>query len=235
MKLIGIHGRYGSGKDTAFEVIDQWASDRGLLAKRRAFADAMKVSGMRALGFSGWFDDDFDGRLFEVANRVKESGRITTTWLDENGVLQGKTVTGRELWQEYGTSGHRHPDLGSSFSDDFWVNNILPFGMERGTGDDYRPKWWENFRESWAGFADFAVVPDVRFVNEAQRIIDLGGEVWYINVEERLGLDHDGHLSEKKLPSEYLSRTIDNNTTEIDFVDNVIAAIEELHEQHVDD
>jgi len=42
--LIGLHGRLGAGKDTAFEGIHKWASERGVRAARRGFADALKLS-----------------------------------------------------------------------------------------------------------------------------------------------------------------------------------------------
>jgi hypothetical protein len=49
---------------------------------------------------------------------------------------------------------------------------------------------------------------DLRYPNEAQRILDLGGEVWEII---RPGLSSDGHASETPLPRELVSRRIRND------------------------
>lgn len=47
MVLIGLHGRAGSGKDTAFLAIQKWAEERGLVAVRQGFADKLKLSACR--------------------------------------------------------------------------------------------------------------------------------------------------------------------------------------------
>lgn len=228
MRLIGLHARLHAGKDTAFETIRQAAENDSALALRRAFADPLKISGMRALGLADEGVDNED--LIWAANAIKESGRITVTWENEFGNLYGRTITGRKLWQLYGTEAHRASDLGSSFGENFWVDNLLPHGsllVERQPPLENieQPAFWENFKESFAGHADLAVVTDVRFPNEARRILDLGGEVWWINAEERLGPNEDAHPSEQKLPDHYITHTIDNNGTVAQFQQNVIDAL----------
>lgn len=82
-----------------------------------------------------------------------------------------KSQTFREFLQRYGTEAHR--DI---FGDDFWVNAILP----------------EVFRHENKKL----VVTDVRFQNEADRIVELGG---IIAVVERpiASHAHDLHASEQ--------------------------------------
>lgn len=210
MRLIGLNGRLHSGKDTTFEAIDRYALSQNLIALRRAFADPLKVSGMRSLGF-----DNTHEELVALANELKETGRITVTWQAGTKLLS-KSITGRTLWQLYGTEAHRADDLGSSFSEDFWVDNLLPYDESAGRidtveGTTAKPRFWHNFKEELYGYADFAVVTDVRFANEATRIIDLGGEVWHIDADERLGPNKDEHASEQPLPPEFITTTIDNN------------------------
>lgn len=237
MRLIGLNARLHGGKDTAYETIGQEAEARSMLAIRRAFADPLKVSGMRALGFGGAeveTDKEAairDAFIVAIANQIKETGRITTTWTDDLGTLQSKSITGRQLWQLYGTEAHRADDLGSSFGMDFWVDNLLPLGDHEtdlpGADNGTRawPLFWDNFKEDWAGYADIAVVTDVRFPNEAKRILALDGEVWQIDAEERLGPNPDAHPSEQPLADEFVTRVIDNNSTLAAFQQNILDAL----------
>lgn len=207
VRLIGLHARLHAGKDTAYDTISQEAEDNGKLAVRRAFADPLKISGMRALGFPLDYEQDV---LVFMANQIKETGRVTVSWEDSFGNIQSVAISGRKLWQLYGTEAHRADDLGASFGEQFWVDNLLPLG-ERTTSVGTVPNWWDHFKEDWAGYANYAVVTDVRFPNEAERILELGGEVWKIDADYRLGENTDEHESEKPLPDGYVTRIIDNN------------------------
>lgn len=223
MRLIGIHGRYQSGKDEAFTVIDDWAIEQGKLAVRHALADPLKISGLRSLKMEPYCEKrGID--LLDMANKIKDCGIITLSW-DDGSHRRAFSITGREFWQGYGTEAHRADDLGHSFGPNFWIDNLIPKGMEHTDFGHSHPKWWDSFREDWAGFADYAVIPDIRFINEATRIHELGGEIWYIDVEKRLGLNHDGHSSEVKLPNDQIDRVIDNNGNLEQFRDNVLQAL----------
>ena len=54
---------------------------------------------------------------------------------------------------------------------------------------------------------DVLCVTDVRYPNEADRVHQLGGEVWQI---VRPGLESDGHSSEIPLPAEKVDLSIFN-------------------------
>lgn len=216
MKLIGLTGEYGWGKDAVWEIIDTETQRTGQLALRRAFADPLKISGLRALGLGN--EDEYTHEDYiALANSIKDSGHVTVSWVDHKGALRASAITGRALWQLYGTEAHRVEDLGFSFKPNFWVDNILPEGeiVINGAVEDHdygtRPKWWYSFQEGWAGFADYAIIPDVRFENEADRIHACGGEVWLVDAAERIGHNGDGHPSESGLPREMIDRVIDNN------------------------
>jgi hypothetical protein len=219
MRLIGLNARLHAGKDTAYDYISGFAAGGEQVAVRRAFADPLKISGMRALGFEAEKKDEV---LVSIANDIKETGRITVTWEHPQHGLLSQTITGRQLWQLYGTEAHRAGDLGSSFGPDFWVDNLLPLGNAMASS---AMAYEENFIDAVGAFADYAVVTDVRFPNEAQRILDLGGEVWSINADVRLGPNTDSHASEQPLPPELVTHTIYNNTTLEDFQAEVFAAL----------
>ena len=109
----------------------------------------------------------------------------------------------RTFAQRYGTEAHR--DL---FGDDFWVDLILP----------------ENFK--YSPLEDLIVVTDVRFKNEAKRISDLGGHIIHITRPEIES--NDPHISEERLPSEYISYNICNDGSLENLKDKVIEVIGQL-------
>lgn len=202
MRLIGLNGRLHSGKDTAFDYIEDAAGRANV--KREGFADRMKLSGLWALGFEPQSADD----ALEIANALKDNGRIQTFFNTHEKVPQMRVLTGRKFWQLYGTESHRNV-----FGTDFWVDVLLPQAHEA-------PEHWQrrehNERALQRQFpdVDVLVITDVRFENEADRILRLGGEIWYIDAEERLGpLPPDAHPSEHPLPEHLITVTVPNNTT----------------------
>lgn len=111
------------------------------------------------------------------------------------GTLYEGAISGRELIQRYGTEAHR-----DVFGFNFWVDQLLP--IPKGLEEPLRQFYKDNH----------IVVTDVRFENEAQRIIDLGGEIWHIKRPED-DLSEALHDSERPLPSQMVNRTIYNDTT----------------------
>lgn len=226
MILIGLNGRAHSGKDTAYKIIEQAVNLAGLSAQRICFADKMKFSGMRALGFNPESVEE----AVQLADVLKEHGFVTTSWKIEN-ITHHKTVSGREWWQRYGTEAHREV-----FGDEFWVDVLLP-KADRGVllnqgvfpEDDMRvPLNDANLKKRFPGVS-VLVETTTRFPNEAERILDLAGTVWRIDADERLGaLPPNAHISEYGLPDELVTHVIDNNGTEDQFRSNVLDALAEL-------
>lgn len=202
--LIGLNSRMHGGKDTAFGIMESWTQSSRLVV-RRAFADPLKLSGMSSLGFN----DLSKAEQIRLANVIKDTGVITIQW-DEISPTSGQliprshTITGREFWQYYGTEGHRRDDLGESFSKEFWVDNLLKRG-------------WTTKYDG----VDALVITDARFPNEAERIIREGGLVVEIDADKRLG-PRGNHSSEKPLPRDLVSITLDNNGSIAAFEKQVI-------------
>lgn len=191
MRLIGLAGRKQSGKDSTFTIIRNLEE---VTAVRRAFGDKLKQSAMAALGLHA------DG-----AEGLKKFGKIELTYTSADGEYDYKlgSISGREYLQRFGTEAHRNV-----FGPDFWVDQVLP-----------KTGWQENFiAEELNGpyYPDFAIVTDVRFPSEAERVRELGGEIWHINSDKRLGDNIDEHVSEAKLPDYFIDRTLDNNATVVE-------------------
>lgn len=195
--LLGLNGRRGAGKDTAFGYVQEWASQRGLLAARRGFADLVKLS------FARLFLPDCS--IDEAVNwcdtlKLPHASRLEVEWVNYNADDGQQTfvkhrINGRLALQRYGTEGHRQV-----FGDDFWVDALLP--QEDG--------WARNFMGPFdQNEPDICVVTDVRFDNEARRIHALGGQIWEVY---RGGLTtNDTHASEEPLTVTLVSKTIYNN------------------------
>lgn len=210
MILIGLYGRAGSGKDTAFSYINEWAVDHYMHAIRRGFADMLKLSAYR---------------LFNPDGTMREA----LAWSDEmktNGSLlvrcEGEppcAIDGRTFFQRYGTESHR--DI---FGYDFWVDRLLPLGY----ATPVIPKWWDSFIEiidyNSSVAADIAVITDVRFENEALRIKQHGGEIW--EIVRPVAASGDSHPSESGLSADLVDHTINNDGTLDDFAEQIKALIE---------
>ena len=97
----------------------------------------------------------------------------------------------REFLQRYGTESHR-----DVFGHDFWLEHTLP------SNGHY------NGRK--------LVVTDLRFANEAQRIKDLGGIIWYID-----------RLTDREAVDPHASETLDFRT---DITINNRGTLGELYE-----
>lgn len=110
--LIGVHGKAGSGKDTSYQFIKEWAEEQGRPVRRDAFADRLKWSAARAIGFEGTLEESV-----EVCNQLKQPGWQIIV-MEPDGVHH--PITGREYLQLYGTEAHR-----DVFGADFWVDQVL--------------------------------------------------------------------------------------------------------------
>lgn len=195
MRLIGINGFKRVGKDTTGAIIASTVQARGETAARRAFADKLKVMAARALGYEG--RDQF---LIEMMDVLKESGYVDSTIA--SGI--GRHLTGREYLQLFGQKARE------TFGDSFWVDQVLP-------APRYDLELPGMFSDAGLGY-----ITDVRYPNEAKRIIELGGQVWEV---QRPGTASDGHSSEQRLPQALVTHWIDNCGTISDLEQIVVGLL----------
>lgn len=222
MKIIGINGLKTAGKDTTYECVHDLLSYKQIV-KRAAFADKLKIMAMLALGYEGE-----PGELIALANKLKEDGgTVNSTFIQASAktgfpMPHGKMITGREYLQQFGGRARE------VFGESFWVDQVLP-RPERGA-DPFQAL--KSIIDPWTGTprGDFDVlcVTDVRYPNEAARILEYDGfagieaKVWEVR---RPGLKSDGHASEAPLPRDLVSAVIPNDGTINDLREQVEGAL----------
>lgn len=188
MRVIGLTGKARAGKDTACGFIKSWGFEHNVEVERAAFADKLKVSAARALGFEG-----DTAQCVAFCNALKREGSAITVWEPGGGELLN--LSGRRFLQLYGTEAHR-----GVFGEEFWVDALLDDALPHGPDD---PR-----------FGTLLIVSDVRFENEARAIHNSGGEVWEVVREgnpDALAEELGAHVSEVGVPDDLIDRTIIND------------------------
>lgn len=191
MKIIGLTGKAGAGKDTVAQIALEWCEENDIDAERAAFADPLKVSAARALGFQGASALGSPEEIAECVafcNALKQDGvgvRVDLYHPAYTGPDPQPPeyeplakITGRQYLQFYGTEAHR-----DVFDREFWVNATMePLDVR--------------FRELRA--PDVVFITDCRFNNEAAAVNERNGEVWEV---VRPGVaEVAAHVSEAGLP-----------------------------------
>lgn len=198
--IVAFHGPMRSGKDAACLAAIGICQKAGLVAERHGWADKLKLSAVRALGW----DPATVEEAIDIANAIKEGGTIRAEIGTEDGVDDGTTITGRQYLQWYGTESHR-----DVFGSDFWVDALLPnpHGPASAYGLDVEAVAKAQMENRFPG-VDVVLNSDTRFPNEARRVLDLGGHVVRI---ERPGLERsDSHASETPLHPDLVTHTLWN-------------------------
>jgi hypothetical protein len=197
MKIIGITGRKRHGKGEVGNAICQFVPG----AKAVGYADKLKISVMRALGFARP-----EAELIALADSLKVDSHLQLTYHEpgEDG-FTFHDLTGRQLLQWYGTEGGRE-----TFGDTFWIDQVLPKPSEHPSRDIRDISNGVELTDRYPGVPVLAIT-DLRFDNEAQRVLAHGGEVWNV---VRPGLEGgDSHASEAGVRPNLITRTIDNSST----------------------
>lgn len=185
--IIGLTGYKGSGKDT----VGQYLVD-AYGYERIAFADKLKQAVAALFNVSLDAADEWKNEPVYI--------RVFSTVLGEESGMTYETPIVSQSWrsvlQRMGTEVGREV-----FGYNFWVDLALPlYPYPLST---YRIR---NY-----------VVTDVRFDNEASRILELGGKLVFV---DRPGCEPDGHASED-LPLNHVTHTIRNDSTIEDLRDTV--------------
>lgn len=211
MHLIGINGFKRSGKGTVADFISaNYTSGEGVVYQV-GFADKVKVMAARSLGFL----DATPRECIALMDEAKEHWLID--YRTDDDVLQLGTITGRQYLQNVGVEARK------LFGDDFWVDQVLPHAA-RESCDERAAIHAARLSERFPG-VDCVAITDLRFPNEAERVLDLGGVVWRVERDE---CESDGHDSEQRLPDYLVSLGLDNNGTLGDLESVVQNALETL-------
>ena len=217
--LIGLTGKRGSGKSTVGGYIKDWAQENGEKAQLQGFADRLKLSFARIFVPDATLEE-----ALGFCDTIKNIGSIKhdTIFPEDRHDLFHRfgvknVVSGREALQHYGTEAHR--DI---FGTDFWVDQLL---LPRSANSESGPAWLSN----WDSDIDYAIVTDLRFPNEADRILELGGIVYEIRRGE-LEDQEDTHASEQKLDDAYFYGVFQNNGSLEELKAEVFKELDNLHE-----
>lgn len=215
MKIIGINGFKRAGKGETAAAIERFYPGN---VTHLGFADKVKVFAALCLGFSRARSDE---ELIALMDEAKEEWVINVA--KTTGTLAGTDspfhdLTGRQYLQEIGTRARQ------MFGDDFWVDQVLPKAPGPHAWADAldRARLIAEQLDDRYPSADAVVFSDVRFENEAERVLALDGEVWRVH---RPGCGSDGHASEQKLPDSLVTRELYNTGSLVDLEAAVVASL----------
>lgn len=173
MKVIGLTGAAGAGKDTVCKIAMEWCAREGYDARRVALADPLKVSAARALGMPVEATAE---ECVDFCNELKQPGVEITIERAHKDYVDGVStplishelfgkLSGREYLQWYGTEAHR-----AVFGEHFWT--------------DVSAKTIGDLEDEGV---DVVFITDVRFPNEASMVYsndDWHGEIWEVQREQ---------------------------------------------------
>jgi hypothetical protein len=197
MKIIAVNGFKRAGKGETAKAITSLGLDYSYTTTEVGFADKVKILGAKALGFV----DRTDQECIDLMDEAKEKWLINVVRDagDYDGTIPSQIwhyLTGREYLQNIGNEAR------GIFGEDFWVDQVLPVAWGQGRGVS------EALLQRKYGDIDYLLITDLRYENEAERVLTLGGEVWEVL---RPDTESDGHASEQVLPRRYVTRQIDNS------------------------
>lgn len=169
MKVIGLTGAAGSGKDTVAGFALDWCAENGITAERVALADPLKMSAARSLGAPVEWTAE---KCVDFCNDLKQPGIEIIVLQYSEEAVEGTDVpmptselwtkiSGRQYLQFYGTEAHRQV-----FGESFWTDV---------TKDIIDQKASEG--------VDIVFITDARFDDEARFVRNQDewrGEVWRI-------------------------------------------------------
>lgn len=216
MNLIGINGYKRSGKGTVATILSE--NHPGVVYDL-GFADKVKIAGAKALGF-----DRPPRDLVALMDEFKVDGQISVTYREPGTTTSNlHDLTGRQYLQWVGTEVGR-----DMFGETFWIDQVLPHPAEPlevnlGSVVGFEDRANEALLSAMYPEIDVVAITDLRFENEAKRILDLGGVVWRVN---RPGYEGEGHASEQPLPDSLVTYEIDNSGDLDDLSDRIYEAME---------
>lgn len=182
MKVIGISGKKGSGKNYIAEVIAELAYLKGKSTREISFADKLKdmCSLLTGINLSYFYDQ------YAKENMIINLRTFESKMRDNEKLTFIPEINHRFI---------NHPD------EDSWIN-IRTFLQYFGTGVMHKafgPFIWVNsvINSLHHINSDYVIIPDVRFKHEAEAIKRLGGVI--VRVDNKYADHKDSHISENDL------------------------------------
>lgn len=186
LRVIGITGRKGSGKDHVAKLIGQiWRSRTDHLYRRLSFATPMKD--IVAMVFR------VPRHILDLDDHIKTNYKTTWKWADLQTALQehfpehGEFVTAREAVQMIGYDVFR-----CHFSDSVWLRYMV---------DEL---------DSQVASCKMVIIADVRFPEEAEMLKGRGALILRV-VDPHATVPEGGHKTETKMDSIKVDHTIQND------------------------
>lgn len=213
-QLVAFAGRSRSGKGTCAAVVMEMAVARGLTCRERQLSGPGKHHlasifrpGVTEQDAVAWFED-LKAMLHTTVDVVSRPAPATD---DEVSSVP------LQMFLQHGLQGAR--DL---WGDDFWTDMALPLDQGIGPGGFLGHGFEVDGRP-----ADVCVISDLRQVNEAQRVHELGGIV----VEVRRPENDDpyscspDHVTEQRLPDHCVDLRIVNDSDLVALHRRVVGAL----------
>lgn len=202
--LLALAGASRSGKGTCAAVVHEVAAERGLTVCER------QLSGPGKQYLASAFRPDItEQEAIEWFEELKKESEVKVQ-VNSAGSSFIAASFGSCTLQEY--MQRMIQGARDRWGSEFWTDKLLPEGQ----GEFLQEAWWERFTykldENSFDAVDIALISDLRQVNEAQRVKQLGGvviEMWRPDNDDpyRTGTSH---ITEQRLPPGTPDRIIPN-------------------------
>lgn len=166
--LIGVSGKIGSGKNYFADEITTFLVSKGYTVKEASFATPLKQEATEIISdFLTIFDKDFISKTIELFKLAKKHDM--------------KPRQMRTLYSFVSKEIQKNPKI-NGYSRSEGVRRLLQY-----LGTDIRRKklesyWTDKFKELVPADCDFVFVTDVRFINEADCVIEAKGTIVRVEV-----------------------------------------------------